>query len=244
MAAYGSYEQDGNYRGPHWDTQFDTMNLEAPVRVVRETPRPAVGGEALSAGYVPAGAANVTSAGPPPPPPAAAVPAASRLDAGRMPRALVITSLVLRVAALLALIVAVAVLASDSRSTTDYNSSVSFSTFSSTRYAMAIAIVGAVYSIYETVSISVRLGTGHLLLPGKFSLYISYIGDQIVIALLLTGGSAATATLKDLSNGGVCVELGNFCDQGGGAVAMIFLGFCFLAASLVISSFCIYKNRS
>ncbi|MCO5567803.1 hypothetical protein L7F22_021499 [Adiantum nelumboides] len=251
MAEYGSHGEEGNYRGPHRDTQFDTMTLEPPVRMQETASKPALGGEALGAGYVPGGAVDVQTAGGPFPPgyAAGAAPPAPRATgyvegARRMPRALVISSLILRVGALLSLIVAVALLASDSHdSATDDYGSASVSTFSSTRYALAAAIIGAVYSIYEIVSVSIRLARGHLLLPGKFSLFISYIGDQIVIVLLLTGASAAAATFKDLQDGEVCDGLGSFCGQGAGGIALMFLGFCFLAASLVISSYCFYKNR-
>ncbi|MCO5567804.1 hypothetical protein L7F22_021500 [Adiantum nelumboides] len=218
--------------GPQRVPQFEKMNLGAPVREQVHPPATKVqnvygsgGGGGGGTGDTPIHPSSTGAAS----------------DGRIQPRGLLVTSLCLRVAAALSLIIAVAVLAADSHTVAGVT--VSATSLSAVKYALAAAIIGAVYSIYEIVSVSIRLARGHLLLPGKFSLFISYIGDQIVIVLLLTGASAAAATFKDLQDGEVCDGLGSFCGQGAGGIALMFLGFCFLAASLVISSYCFYKNR-
>eukprot|EP00250_Pteridium_aquilinum_P005408 c15501_g1_i1 orf=34-867(+) len=235
---------------PHRAAQFETMNLGAPVR--GEAPNK--GGE--EAGYYPPTSAPTSGygggggSGHTPMNPALETQSKARGDSngGVMHKGLVIADLVLRSAATVSLIISIAVLASNSQVLD--GSDVSFTSLSSTKYALAVAIIGAVYSIYEVVSAAVRLGMGHPLLPGKLSLFVSYIGDQVVIVLLLTGASAGAATFKDLSSlaydldgNSYCSVLNDFCKQGAGAVAMIFIGFCFIAPSLVISSFCFYKNK-
>ncbi|KAH7294397.1 hypothetical protein KP509_28G069600 [Ceratopteris richardii] len=105
-----------------------------------------------------------------------------------------------------------------------------------------------VYSIFELVSMAKRLLTGGLMFRGRISSYISYIGDQICIVLLMSGGSAGAALLRELDGltpGDIafCDATGNFCSQTAAGVAMIFLGIFFLICSYVISAICFHQKK-
>lgn len=261
MAAHFSPDEEDHapYRG-FQPTQFDTVNLGAPVRLRSPTAPPptsdfdsppikvstmgvAMGVEAKNAGYPPSPGLAPSPHTPSGQTPMQSTNRPSSYGSGApMHASLVIADVVLRSLATVSLIVALAVLASDTQTVDGVTGSYSDST--STKYALAAAILGAVYSIYQTVSAAIRLATGRLMLPGLVSLYISYIGDQIVICLLLTGGGAAAGTFRTVYDYGDCATFNTFCSQGAGAVSMIFVGFAFLAASSVISSFCFYKKRT
>ncbi|KAH7294317.1 hypothetical protein KP509_28G066100 [Ceratopteris richardii] len=167
---------------------------------------------------------------------------------GAMSKGILITALLLRVCEGIFLAAGIALIVSYSKSYP--KTTFTFSSFTATRYALAVAVIGLLYSVVETFSIIVRLASGRFLLPGVIHLYISSIADQVIMVLLMTGGAAAASILKNfdellsiLESGSFCNTVENFCSQMGSGVGAIFLASVFYATSFSISCFCLHKKR-
>lgn len=157
---------------------------------------------------------------------------------------LAISDLVLRCLSIVSLVIALSLLSSASQTTSD-GITVDYSQSSSFKYGLAASIIGAVYSVFQTVLAGFRVATGKLLLPGPGSIYCAFVGDQIIICVLLTGGTAAAAVLGALSDAGFCTATTYliFCNQTAGSISMIFFGFLFVAASMTLSTYSFYKHK-
>ncbi|KAH7294401.1 hypothetical protein KP509_28G069800 [Ceratopteris richardii] len=161
-------------QGPHRPRTFETMNLDPPQRGPQTTKN-----NVQSSGKRIGPEAKKPSEGTPQQP-------KSVTESSQMTAKVVIVALSLRVCTALSLVIGLALIASFSKDTVETTLdttldttlsvivTVSFSYFASTKYALAVTILGLVYSIFEIVSMTIRLITGRLIFHTYLTLAIRY----------------------------------------------------------------------
>ncbi|KAH7279018.1 hypothetical protein KP509_37G000800 [Ceratopteris richardii] len=171
-------------------------------------------------------------------------------EGAAMPNALLIFALIVQILAIIFLFATVGLIASASETViaSDFfnfgaEEKLSYSYFTPIRYTLGVAVLGSLYCVYAIISLILRL-IGIALSCKKALLWISYIGDQVILILAVTGGTAAASSLvstKDSSN--TCVTFTSLCSRLAIATGTLFISSFFLVFTLVISSVCVCNRR-
>ncbi|KAH7279016.1 hypothetical protein KP509_37G000600 [Ceratopteris richardii] len=170
------------------------------------------------------------------------------------PTVLLIIALILQILAIIFLFATVGIIASASETVTveadvlgyglEYvEVNFSYSNITSIRYTLGTAVLGSLYCVYAIISIILRL-IDIALSCKKPLLWISYIGDQVILILEVTGVTAAASSLlSNKDNNGSCVTYTALCTRLAIATGTLIIASLFLVFTSVISSVCACKRR-
>ncbi|KAH7279157.1 hypothetical protein KP509_37G008000 [Ceratopteris richardii] len=128
-----------------------------------------------------------------PPPVAAPIFDGPQQNESRMAKLALVAALLFRIITILLLSFHIFVIVTSSQSTN--NLKISYSDYPPFRYSISTACLGLLFCIYDIFSLIMRNWLGNFTCSGKALLYLTYIGDQITMVLVLSGGSAVAATL-------------------------------------------------
>ncbi|KAH7279021.1 hypothetical protein KP509_37G001100 [Ceratopteris richardii] len=180
-------------------------------------------------------------------------------------------AILLRIITIVLLFLHIPVILTSSQSINDLK--ISYSDYPPFRYSIATAGLGLLFCIYDIVSLICRIWLDQSTSLGKNLLYLTYIGDQITMVVVLSGGSAAAATLTLFHKIDMCdwLEGGSPPSPPGGydtglelspqspctvdsydtlyrrlsaGTGVLFSSFVVLLASFVISSYSLHASQS
>ncbi|KAH7279023.1 hypothetical protein KP509_37G001300 [Ceratopteris richardii] len=182
--------------------------------------------------------------------PRSTVPSASANDTqgqegAAKPNVWLIVALCLQILAIISLFATVGLIASASETREERFVEVKlyYSHFTPIRYTLGTAVLGSLYCIYAIISIILRLVNVSRSCK-KALLWISYIGDQVVLILAVTGVTAAASSLvSDYDSYGICADYILLCGRLAVATGALLIGSLLLVFTLVISSFYVCKRR-
>ncbi|KAG6435798.1 hypothetical protein SASPL_100675 [Salvia splendens] len=108
-----------------------------------------------------------------------------------------------------------------------------FDKYEEYRYVLAIAILSALYTGFQTGRHIHEIHTNKEIISRKNASIFDFIGDQIVAYLLLSAASAAVPLTNNMRRGGDNI----FTDSSAAAISMEFFAFFSLGLSALISGF-------
>ncbi|KAH7279156.1 hypothetical protein KP509_37G007900 [Ceratopteris richardii] len=110
-------------------------------------------------------------------------------------------------------------------------------------YAFITAIVAVVYLICDMGSSVFRLAVEQWPATKEILLWITFIGEQVIIYVLVTSASACAAALTLFDKFEKCDEYDKFCTQLKVAIAVLFVGAVMLVVPVLVSTYCFYTRR-
>ncbi|KAH7279020.1 hypothetical protein KP509_37G001000 [Ceratopteris richardii] len=111
-------------------------------------------------------------------------------------------------------------------------------------YTLGTAVLGSLYCVYAIISIVLRL-IDIAISCKKALLWISYIGDQVVLILAVTGVTAAGSSLVSHNgSNGICATYTSLCGSLNIATGTLSISALLLVFTLVISCFYVCKRRT
>ncbi|XP_042480209.1 CASP-like protein 4B1 isoform X1 [Macadamia integrifolia] len=143
---------------------------------------------------------------------------------------------VLRVLGLVTSIISFVVMARNSHGLTtdglvDYTNN--FYDYDVYRYLLAVGIISTVYCKAQVLR---QFCNGMKpMFTQRGLMLLDFFGDQVIAYLLISGGSSAIQTTRDLKSSGVILH--SFTDSSAASISMAFLAFGALALSAIISAF-------
>ncbi|XP_047979665.1 CASP-like protein 4B1 [Salvia hispanica] len=108
-----------------------------------------------------------------------------------------------------------------------------FDQYEEYRYVLAIAILSALYTGFQTGRHIHEIHTNKEIISRKNASIFDFIGDQIVAYLLLSAASAAVPLTNNMRRGGDNI----FTDSSAAAISMAFFAFFSLGLSALISGY-------
>uniref|UniRef100_A0ACD5V887 Uncharacterized protein n=1 Tax=Avena sativa TaxID=4498 RepID=A0ACD5V887_AVESA len=183
--------------------------------------------------------------GAPPPVPASATARSAERDRRVVPdiiyrqrrtAALQRTAMVARVAAAGLCLVALAVLAADTRKGWALDS---YSNYTQLRYSEAVNVIGFLYSVFQFFAIAAHLTRKKHLIPRPKGDYFDFAMDQVLAYLLISSSSSATARVSDwVDNWGS----DPFPNMANSSIIISFLAFIVFAINSLISAYNLFRR--
>ncbi|KAH7279019.1 hypothetical protein KP509_37G000900 [Ceratopteris richardii] len=235
----GGYFHDTQIPAQYSDSFEGHDSRDAPVRKISRSAETSHEHTARHPAHAEPGIPRTSADYPKPTSPSVSANTTQPQDGAAKPTVLLIVALILQILAIIFLFATMGLIASAA----GFEVKLSYSSFTPIRYILGTAVLGSLYCVYAIISIILRL-IDIALSCKKALLWISYIGDQVILILAVTGVTAAASSLvPNKDTNGTCVPFISFCSRLAIATGTLFMGSLFLVFTLVISSVCVCKRR-